>query len=350
VLSPFRYWLCQFFGWGLFSLISIYLSYNQLGLESVKSDLVFCLLCIICTHLLRKFLLVPKWNSLPMEQLLVRLLPSILAMSLLLCFVYTSILRWSNFEAYKPGHQFFVGIYISCFMILTLWVVIYYIIHFVFNNRKLVIERLQMENNVKSLEIKNIKNNLQPHFIFNALNSIRALIDEDPNRARQGITQLSNILRSSIQVGKSDVVPMQKELEIVKDYLGLEAIRYEERLRVDLDIDDATLGLTFPPMMLQTLVENAVKHGIAAHENGGLIEIASKIIDDKHCVTVCNTGKYDPGFTNAEMSDGFGISSTLSRLQFIYGKESSILIQNIATNKVEVKINLPLKNNIQKAS
>lgn len=350
MLSPLRYWLCQLGGWGLFALASIYVSYHKEGMESIKADILFCFLGISATHVLRTYFLAPTWNKLPMEKLLLKIIPALFGLSFVLCSTYLYSLKVFDFRAYKPGLQFALGIFITCFMISTFWIVIYYVIHFVMNNRKLVIERLQMESNVKSLEIKNIKNNLQPHFIFNALNSIRALIDEDPNRARQGITQLSNILRSSIQVGKDETVVMQKELEIVRDYLSLEQIRYEERLQVYFDIDEATLGLPIPPLMLQTLVENAVKHGIAAYEEGGLVALSSKIIDNKHIIVVSNTGQYNPGYTTADTSDGFGVSSTISRLKFIYGKESTMEIQNVSSNKVEAKIIIPIQTNIQKAS
>ena len=115
-----------------------------------------------------------------------------------------------------------------------------------------------MEALVKSLELNTIKAHINPHFIFNALNSIRALIDENPQRARNAITELSNILRSSMQTEKMETVPFERELNIVKDYLALENMRFEDRLKVEYDIDEDTLNQPVPPMMLQTLVENAI--------------------------------------------------------------------------------------------
>lgn len=344
MLSSARYWFCQVFGWGICAALSIYVSFSNYGLESIASDLFFTFLGIMSTHLLRKYYLLPKWNQLNMEQLLQRLLPASFILSAVLSICYLFFLNVFNFEVLRNTGPFYLSTFFSTYVFIAFWLVIYYIIHFIVNNRRLVIERLQMENDVKSLEIKNIKNNLQPHFIFNALNSIRALIDEDPQSARQGITQLSNILRSSIQVEKNETVPLRKELEIVTDYLSLEAIRYEERLRKKFVIDDDTLDLPFPPMMLQTLVENAIKHGIAAYEDGGEIIVCSKIENDKHCIYIRNTGEYKPGYSSAETSDGFGLASTQSRLNFIYGKESKISIENAPNKMVEVKIILPLKN------
>jgi two-component system, LytTR family, sensor kinase len=343
VLSSGRYWFCQIFGWGLCAALSIYVSFNNYGIESIASDLFFTFLGILSTHLLRKYYLLPKWNQLNMEQLLGKLIPTSFLLSALLSICYLLFLNIFDFEVLRNTGPFYLSTFFSTYVFIAFWLVIYYIIHFIVNNRRLVIERLQMENDVKSLEIKNIKNNLQPHFIFNALNSIRALVDEDPQSARQSITQLSNILRSSIQVEKNETVPFRKELEIVHDYLSLEGIRYEERLQKKFVIDEQTLDLPFPPMMLQTLVENAIKHGIAAHEDGGVIEVVSKIEDDKHCIYIRNTGEYAPGSSQAETSDGFGLVSTQSRLNFIYGKDSKIAIKNLPDKIVEVKIILPLK-------
>src|SRR6202167_2138410 len=159
-----------------------------------------------------------------------------------------------------------------------------------------------METLVKELELKTIKSHINPHFIFNALNSIRALIDENPNRARTAITELSNILRSSMQAEKLETVPFEKELNIVKDYLALEHIRFEDRLNVEYDIDEDTLDQPVPPMMLQTLVENAIKHGISRQVDGGKVKIVSVFKNKFHELLIVNTGVLN-GNRNV---DGFG--------------------------------------------
>ncbi len=101
------------------------------------------------------------------------------------------------------------------------WILLYYFYHYIEKSRRQQVDTLKLESLVKELELKTIKSHINPHFIFNALNSIRALIDENPNRARNAITELSNILRSSMQAEKLETVPFEKELNIVKDYLAL---------------------------------------------------------------------------------------------------------------------------------
>ena len=111
-----------------------------------------------------------------------------------------------------------------------------------------------------------------------------------PDRARNAITELSNILRSSMQAEKLETVPFEKELNIVKDYLALEHIRFEDRLKIEYEIDEDTLDQPVPPMMLQTLVENAIKHGIGKQMRGGVVKMISDFKDNYHELIVQNTG------------------------------------------------------------
>ena len=113
------------------------------------------------------------------------------------------------------------------------------------------------------IELNNLKSQLNPHFIFNALNSIRALVDENPSKSKQAINQLSNILRNSLASDKKGLTKFEDELKIVKDYLGLESIRFEERLKTEFDIHPDSQKFLVPPLMIQTLVENGIKHGIS---------------------------------------------------------------------------------------
>ncbi|HEY8689235.1 MAG TPA: histidine kinase [Chitinophagaceae bacterium] len=227
---------------------------------------------------------------------------------------------------------------IFAFILVALWLLLYMVWHFVEKNRNDQVDRLTLEKTVKELEVKTIKSHINPHFIFNSLNSIRALVDENPQRARKAITELSNILRSSMQVEKMETVPLHKELDIVKDYLALEQMRFEERLRVEMKIDEDTLEQPVPPMMLQTLVENAIKHGISKSINGGFVKICSDFTNNNHELVVQNSGQL-----NGEVNDdGFGIKSTQDRLRFLYHGKARFEIKNVNGNMVESKIIMPV--------
>lgn len=227
---------------------------------------------------------------------------------------------------------------IFTFILIALWLLLYMIWHYLERNRKDEVDRLNLEKTVKELELKTIKSHINPHFIFNSLNSIRALVDENPKRARTAITELSNILRSSLQVEKLETVPLHKELDIVKDYLALEQMRFEERLKVEMDIDEDTLEQRVPPMMLQTLVENAIKHGISKRINGGTIRIISRFTDKNFELIVQNSGVLE-----AKDNEGFGFKSTRDRLKFLFNGNAYFKVEEIAGTKVQSKIVMPVE-------
>lgn len=227
----------------------------------------------------------------------------------------------------------------TSFIYLFIWNSIYFIYHYVAETRKNQLDNLKLEALVKSLELKTIKSHINPHFIFNALNSIRALIDEDPSRARHAVTGLSKILRSSMQSDQSEVITLEKELDIVKDYLALELIRFEDRLKISYQIDEETLDNPIPPMMLQTLVENAIKHGIGKKVEGGEIVISTHEKKDFYILKVVNTGILEI----PDEHDGFGLISTSNRLNLIFGERSSFSIVQLNNEQVEAKAIIPLK-------
>ena len=204
-------------------------------------------------------------------------------------------------------------------------------------SRKQQMDTLQLEALVKELELKTIKAHINPHFIFNSLNSIRALIDENPQRARAAITELSNILRSSLSAEKGETVSFKEELKIVKDYLALENMRFEDRLQVEYFVEEETLSQQVPPMMLQTLVENAIKHGISKQIKGGMVKITSDIKGNYHELSVQNTGYLNGGTKKT----GFGLSSTQDRLSLLYGNKAKFEIKQINPSLVEAKVLIP---------
>jgi two-component system, LytTR family, sensor kinase len=234
------------------------------------------------------------------------------------------------------------GNVLGFFVLIATWLLLYMIWHYLAKNRKDQVKNLKLEGLVKSLELKTIRSHINPHFIFNALNSIRALVDEDPTRARKAITELSNILRSSLQAEKQETVLLQQEINIVTDYLALEQMRFEERLRIEMQIDKNTLALPIPPMMLQNLVENAIKHGISKDVNGGVIIIKTIWRETYYEIIVQNTGNLQP--LKQGNSTGFGLQSTQDRLNLLYQNKAHFTIGERNNNMVECKITIPIEH------
>jgi two-component system LytT family sensor kinase len=300
---------------------------------------VFC--GILTTHLFREVLKRSGWLMLTVERAVPKLLIGIALTCILDTLIRIGLVELFNVSISRQKMEFMPRFLATTFdngLLIAPWTIIYYFYHYIEKSRKQQLDTLKLEALVKELELKTIKSHINPHFIFNALNSIRALVDENPVRARTAITELSNILRSSMQAEKLETVTFEKELNIVKDYLALEYIRFEERLRIEFDIDEETLDQPIPPMMLQTLVENAIKHGISKQVNGGKVRIISDFHDDYHQLVIQNTGFLNGGLD----ADGFGLASTKNRLQLLFGTRANFNIREINGDTVEAKVMIPI--------
>lgn len=339
------YWWCQAAGWGGNMLMNFFFAwtYNRdINAPFILRSFIIAVLGVLVTHFMRRVIMKLNMLQKPFEQQVIYFLLLTVVFSMILPFLSLSL--FNLFDLFTPEQRVYsftrllVGSAANSFVTLLVWNLIYFIYHYVERYRMQQLDALQMQSVVKELELKTIKAHINPHFIFNSLNGIRALVDEDPARARTAITELSNILRNSMQAEKQETVPFEKELAIVKDYLALEQMRFEERLMVSFDIDEDTLDQPVPPMMLQTLVENAIKHGISKNVSGGEIKITSRFVNDQHELVIRNTGQLN-GHVNA---DGFGIASTQSRLKLLFGDNAGFSINDVNGNEVEAKVTMPV--------
>ena len=338
------YWWLQIGGWGLLALILILINLlfgQRVDEQFLVGVLVKVLVGNLVTHLFRIYIHYSGWLQLPVEKALLRLVIGVLIVCLLDTVIRIRVIQWLDPNAGGSKYLFstrFLLMTVENGLYIIPWTLIFFFFHYIEANRKQQLDTLKLEALVKELELKTIKSHINPHFIFNALNSIRALIDENPLRARTAITELSNILRSSMQTEKQETVFFEKELDIVKDYLALEHIRFEDRLKVQYDIAEDTLTQPVPPMMLQTLVENAIKHGISKQVNGGTVIIVSRMKNNYHQVLIRNTGKLD----QSANEDGFGLISTRNRLQLLFGDHANFRIREVNGNMVEAELHIPL--------
>ncbi len=251
-----RYWWCQIIGWSLNIAISVFFvtTFGKPGTSYFYSLILTCVLGLLITHIMRLNILFLKVLEKPLKKQILYFLVLTIIFSILLGVISESVdyligYNPERLQKFSKAERLFLSSFNALWLILV-WNLIYFIYHYVESNRRQQLDTLRLEAMVKSLELKTIKSHINPHFIFNALNSIRALVDENPERARTAITELSNILRSSMQAEKLETVPLQQELDIVKDYLALEHMRFEERLKIEMDIDENTLNQPIPPMML----------------------------------------------------------------------------------------------------
>jgi LytS/YehU family sensor histidine kinase len=187
-----------------------------------------------------------------------------------------------------------------------------------------------------------LRSQLNPHFLFNCLNSLRELIDEDRDRAKQVIDQLSALLRYTLRADRVETVSLKEELAAVEDYLTLEKVRFEERLCTRLDIDPRSLEARLPPMLLQTLAENGVKHGIARLPEGGELVIVTHVLEGNLHVEITNTGKLSDA---KEGSSAVGLDNARERLRLMYGDHASLTLEADGGSKVRAEVVIPLRSN-----
>lgn len=336
------YWWFQIGWWGLLTLLDILINIlfgQKINGPFFEQLAVTIFAGMLTTHIFRKYIHHARWLLLPVEKALPKFLIGILIVCMGYALIRIGMIYWLGLSSGKRTFETrLLLINLENGMYVIPWTLIYYFYHFIDKSRKQELDTLKLEALVKELELKTIKSHINPHFIFNALNSIRALIDENPVRARKAITELSNILRSSMQTEKQETVLFEKELNIVKDYLALEHIRFEDRLQVQYDISDDTLSQPIPPMMLQTLVENAIKHGISKQLTGGTVTIVSDIRENYHELVIRNTGR----LTGLKNEDGFGLMSTRNRLQLLFGDQANFDIREVNGNIVEAVLHIPL--------
>ena len=208
---------------------------------------------------------------------------------------------------YRPTAVF--GYWFNTAIVLSVWCALWTGRRALQRARHSEMAQLRAEAQRATLEHQALRARLNPHFVFNALNNLRALINEDPARARDMVTHLSSTLRHALVHTDGGWVTLAEEWRVVQDYLAVEAIHYEDRLRVHTDIEPAALSARLPPMALQLLVENAIKHGIAVHPGGGELTIRVCLDGGRLRVEVDNPASHDA------TSEGHGIGLAYLRAQ-----------------------------------
>ena len=194
------------------------------------------------------------------------------------------------------------------------------------------------ETQLQISELENLKKQLNPHFLFNALNSIKALTISDGKQARESIIQLSDLLRLSLNLGEQQRATLGEEIKLAQNYLALEKLRFDNRLTYDFNIQPEMDNVLIMPMSLNTLLENAVKHGIGKLKSGGKIIITCSTENSIATIQVENSGFYDPKPKSSE--GGIGLDNLSKRLALQYGEKASFTIEN-ENKMVKAVIKMP---------
>jgi two-component system, LytTR family, sensor kinase len=190
----------------------------------------------------------------------------------------------------------------------------------------------------RQAELSNLRMQLQPHFLFNSLNSISALVGTQPEKARQMIQQLSDFLRGTVKKDERSVVTLQEELHHMQLYLDIEKVRFGHRLDVHVDVDDSSLTKKIPPLLLQPVVENAIKFGL--YDTVGEITIDIKTRVEKSSLILEVKNPFDPATTQSRPGTGFGLNSIQRRLYLLYF-QPQLLTTRQEDNTFVTRIEIP---------
>jgi len=192
--------------------------------------------------------------------------------------------------------------------------------------------------------LRSLESQLNPHFLFNALNTVRALIPDDPVRAQAAVTQVASILRHSLGSGRDNLVTFESELGVVEDYLAIEALRLGDRLRIERTLDPEAARARIPAMLFQTLVENAVKHGIAELRDGGTLAFSARIADGAILLTVDNPRPTEAELVRSlETSNGVGLANATERLRLLFGDGARLEMDLSEPRHATARVRIPLQ-------
>lgn len=200
----------------------------------------------------------------------------------------------------------------------------------------------QLQTQLAQAQLAALKAQLHPHFLFNTLNTIAVLIDEDTNSARKMLVRLSDLLRVVLKKETTDEVSLRQEIDFLEGYLEIEQMRFQDRLKVKLEIAPNTLNARVPDLILQPLVENAIKHGIAPRAAQGQIEIRAERQNGNLLLEVQDNGA---GMQEDFSTDGngVGLANTVARLESLYGANYSFEIRNLETGGLVAALSIPFK-------
>ena len=194
-----------------------------------------------------------------------------------------------------------------------------------------------MEKLARDAELASLRQQLQPHFLFNSLNSINALIGVQPEKARTMVQQLSDFLRGTVKKDDSQLVPVHEELRQLRLYLDIEKVRFGHRLSTEINSDNQSLSANLPPMLLQPVVENAIKFGLYDTVGETLITVKTFVENNVLVIEVVNP--FDPTTSVPRQGTGFGLSSLQRRLYLLYARNDLLSTQQIENSfKTQIKI------------
>ena len=354
--SQLAYWIFQLTGWGVYSLSRFFGGVTLMNLSWVQFGLQ--LLCVDAlgfglSHLLRDYVRRHQWRALPIRKLIWRIIAAAIVcgipLGILTQFTDVSLLQDPNeiLEGMSSALRFQLALPVAIALeianwalVFLIWLTIYFTAIAVREHRSAQLKQSELARALQLAELRLLKSQLNPHFLFNALNTVRSLIADNPGRAQNAVTRLAKTLRYTLRSPQDELVTLSQELDIVADYLELESMRFEDRLRIEIQVPPDAAGVRIPVMLLQTLAENAIKHGIAEVPSGGLLRLLAVLQNEVLNLEVENSRPAAPVRTAPE---GVGLRNARDRLRLLFGARASLELDlskpAVATARLRIPVN-----------
>ncbi|HSI82620.1 MAG: sensor histidine kinase [Candidatus Methylacidiphilales bacterium] len=317
------YWACQISGWGCVVMVHVIhmLTAPPRGPEPSLAIFVVFGSLALSTHMYRAFVHLAGWRDLSWQRLLPRAVAACLTMALfhailIMMFIpppdeMRSLNLWVN-----AGHLAMITA--GCFWLLSAWSGLYFGYHLHQDYQRIQLNELRLQAALREAEHRALSAQINPHFLFNSFNTINYLIEENPQKAKQTVTELARLFRASLKKSRENLITLREEMETVRSYLSLEKSRFEDRLVIHENIPDAALDAMLPPFLLQTLIENAIKYGMDSRPQVE-IDFRASVETDGLRLSVTNPGEIRAHRAGAR---GIGLENSRLRLELLFGKKA----------------------------
>ncbi|MFK8006820.1 MAG: sensor histidine kinase [Saprospiraceae bacterium] len=324
-----NFWIAQIIGWGLFMLsnllvqISAGFPIDMLLYNSITPLIIGFIITASYRHYIKRV----NWKTWSFGKIVGMILFSTFFLSFAFMLILFAIFLYV-FKVEGMTFPSFLGNMVIFSLVLLVWNMIYFFIQFFNNWNQAEIEKWKMVAEMKDAQLGSLKSQINPHFVFNTLNNIRSLILEDKEKAREMLLNFSDLFRYALKNTDHSKVKLKEELNIVNQYLELLSIQYEDKLQYKINVDAGLAAAELPPMMLQLLVENAVKHGISQFKEGGSILVDIDQGNGFLNINVKNTGNLK---MSSKLGDklGVGLENIRKRLDLIYNGKANLKISEV---------------------
>ncbi len=334
-MSP--YWKCQIAGWTMAGLVAAAIPslYGGLRWVVVGRAVLGAVLGLVLTDQLRRHMRRNRWLTMTLPDLAPRVLAASFAIAAAMVLGVMPLLLAILRTPSRGGPL--LAIFASHVAIVLGWSLIYIGYRYLEEIRAAEAEKWRLKLAARETELGALRSQLNPHFLFNSLNSLRGLVIEDPARAQEAITGLAGLLRHTLQLSRTGTTTLARELEATEHYLELEALRFESRLRYEIDVEERAREHPIPPMLIQTLVENAIKHGISRLPDGGMVRIEARQGPEEFCLRVTNTGR----LAGNRVARGVGLANSLERLRLAFGDDARLELVQSGPDEVTCEVLIP---------